>query len=590
MTDKTSHKISQKISRRGLLVSAGLAGLATGCTPKTDTVFSADTSRTTGTFAHGIASGDPLQDAVILWTRITPANVNGGPVKLIWEVSETTDFFDLEYSGLVTANAASNWTAKVDVTGLKSGQSYYYRFLLGDEASPVGRTRTLPKGDIDAVRLAVVSCANWQHGYFNAYDHIARQAGVGEDFDAVVHLGDYFYEYGAKGFENTNMGQQGRLHEPRHEVLSLDDYRIRHAQYRTDPSLQAMSAKYPIIAIWDDHESSNDSWQGGAENHDPDSEGPWEARKQAAMRAYYEWMPVRDPAPGKTRESLLRAMDFGDLLSLVTVETRLTARAEPLIIESYIDEISAEGGAEKFKAEVLGDPSREMFGRMQEDFIIDALAQSKASGKTWRVIANQVIMGRLLTPDLNPYIDEAALAAIEKDWAGVRDAVTLSKYNLPVYPDSWDGYPVARERFYARLETEDLRDIFVLTGDAHEFWMNDLTTDAGNKVGVELVTTAVSSETLIKYMGSGTADYALLLTQANADARYYNPLHNGYTDITFGRTQATVKMIMVSDTQSREYSVSEVARFTVKPSKDSLNISGAKGLNLKQRALFSELG
>ncbi len=583
MTDK-------KISRRGLLVSAGLAGLATGCAPKTDTVFSADTARATGTFTHGIASGDPLQDAVILWTRITPANVNGGPVKLMWEMSETIDFFDLEHSGTVIANAAGNWTAKVDVTGLKSGQSYYYRFLLGDEASPVGRTRTLPKGDINAVRLAVVSCANWQHGYFNAYDHIARRAGADEDFDAVVHLGDYFYEYGAKGFENTNMGKQGRLHEPRHEVLNLDDYRIRHAQYRTDPSLQAMSAKYPIIAIWDDHESSNDSWQGGAENHDPDSEGPWEARMQAAMRAYYEWMPVREPAPGKTRESLLRAMDFGDLLSLVTVETRLTARAEPLIIENYINEISAEGGAEKFKAEVLGDPSREMFGRLQEDFIIDALAQSKASGKTWRVIANQVIMGRLLTPDLGPYIDEAALAAIEKDWAGVRDAVTLSKYNLPVYPDSWDGYPVARERFYKRLEAEDLRDIFVLTGDAHEFWMNDLTTDAGSKVGVELVTTAVSSETLIKYMGSGTADYALLLTQANDDARYYNPLHNGYTDITFGRTQATVKMIAVSDTQSREYSVSEVARFTVKPSKDSLNISGAKGLSLKQRALFSGLG
>jgi phosphodiesterase/alkaline phosphatase D-like protein len=577
-------------TRRGLLSSAALAGVASAvgaCQGAEDgQVFTSASTRVTGSFAHGIASGDPRSDSVILWTRITPSDANGGPVKVIWDVSPTEDFFDTEFGGSILASAANNWTAKVEVIGLASGTRYYYRFRLGEESSPVGQTQTLPEGDIDQVRFAVVSCSNWQHGYFNAYDHIARQ----DDIDAVIHLGDYFYEYGADGMEETTVGRQGRLHEPRHEVISLEDYRIRHAQYRTDPALQAMSAKFPMISIWDDHESSNDSWQNGAENHSPDSEGSWEDRKQAAMRAYYEWMPIRDPSAGTARENLFRHIEFGDLLSLVTVETRLTARAEPLIIENYKDEIDSEGGAEKFKAEVLGDPSREMFGKPQEDFIVEALSDSKSAGKTWRVLANQVIMGRLLTPDLAPYVDETAVQAIEKDWPGVRDIVELSKYNLPVYPDSWDGYPTARERFYERLIENDVQDIFVLTGDAHEFWMNDLSTESGEKVGVEVVSTAVSSETLKKYMGDGTADYALLLTQANKDARYYNPLPNGYSDITFTKMGATVRMMAVSDTQSLNYSMSEIASFTVKPKKGGLNISTARGLNLKQRALFSGIG
>lgn len=579
-----------KITRRGLLSAGTLAGVSTaltGCdTAETGGMLSANPSPATGTFSHGIASGDPRADSVILWTRITPTDANGGPVKLLWEISSTEDFLSAEFGGTVMASAATNWTAKVEAKGLEAGKAYYYRFLLGEAPSPVGQTRTLPQGDVSSVRFAVVSCANWQHGFFNTYDHIARQNNI----DAVIHLGDYFYEYGAKGFENTEMGKQGRLHQPRHEIVSLEDYRIRHAQYRTDPSLQAMSAKFPMITIWDDHESSNDSWQTGAENHNPATEGLWEDRKRAAMRAYYEWMPIRDPEEGKSRESLFRNLDFGDLLSLVTVETRLTARAEPLVVETYIDDISAEGGAEKFKQDVLGDPSREMYGKVQEDFIIDALKASKEDGKVWRVIANQVIMGRLLTPDLEPYVDETAVAAIEKDWPGVRDMVKLSKYNLPVYPDSWDGYPAARNRFYNRLLDNNVQDIFVLTGDAHEFWMNDLTTEAKEKVGIEVVATAVSSETLVKYMGSGTSDYALLLTQANEDARYYNPLHNGYVDITFGRSSAVVKMIAISNTQSRDYSASEVAGFTVKPSKGKLLLSNPKGLNLKQRALFSGLG
>lgn len=577
--------MSHPISRRGIL-SAGAATLAACSAPAPEEMLSADATRATGAFAHGIASGDPRADSVILWTRLTPENVNGGPVILTWKMSETTDFATITAQGATEANVAKNWAVKVEATGLKAGTQYFYQFSLGDKTSPIGQTRTLPKGEIDSVRFAVVSCSNWQEGYFNAYDHISRQNGI----DAVIHLGDYFYEYGASKFEGTEMAKQGHLHEPRHEVITLEDYRIRHAQYRTDPSLQAMSAKFPMIMIWDDHESSNDSWKTGAQNHDPETEGPWEDRKQAAMRAYYEWLPIREPEAGKTREHLFRALDYGDLLSLVTVETRLTARAEPLIIENHIDEIGSEEEAEAFKTNVLGDPAREMFGQIQEDFIVSSLQASKDAGQTWRVLANQVIMARLISPDMEPYIGEDAILALEPSWPNVRDAVSLSKYGFPLYADSWEGYPAARERFFNRLDKNGINDIFVLTGDAHEFWMNDLSQDDGKRVGIEVVTTSVSSETLLKFMGENTEDYSLLMTQANKDARYYNAMHNGYLDITFTPRHAAVRMMAVSTTKSRDYFASEAASFTVQPKKESLNISNPKGLNLKQRALFNGLG
>ncbi|WP_371397192.1 alkaline phosphatase [Fretibacter rubidus] len=574
------------MTRRQWLLGSTLTGLSTSlpaCTPADAPMLSSNRPFMRGTFAHGIASGDPRRDAVVLWTRVTPDDMTDGPVSVLWHISENEDFEPMLRSGVVKAEAANNWTAKVDVTALPSGKTLYYRFIVGDVTSPTGQTKTLPDGPLDKLRFAVVSCANWQHGFFNAYDHIARQ----DDFDAVIHLGDYFYEYGADGIADTPMGQQGRLHDPRHEIISLNDYRTRHAQYRTDPNLQAMSAKFPMITIWDDHETTNDSWQGGAQNHQAD-EGDWDARKQAAMRAYYEWMPIRDPERGRARETLFRNFDYGDLLSLVSVETRLTARAEPIILEDHVDTIETD--PEGFKGDVLGDPSREMFGQVQEDFIVEALTQSKADGKTWRVLANQVIMGRLNTPDLEPYVSEEAVQAIEKDWAGVRDMVKLSKYNLPVYPDSWDGYPAARDRFYDRLNAAGVNDMLVLTGDAHEFWINDLTTQAGDKIGLECVTTSVSSETLIKYMGDSTADYSLLLTQSNKDARYYNALQCGYVAVSFTKDKADISMMGLSTVTSKDYSAFEVAGFSVRAGETTLKASRARGLNLKQKALFSGLG
>jgi len=572
------------LTRRGIL-GALTASTAVACVPKSPESFTAKTRVVSGLFAHGIASGDPLSDAVILWTRLTPDNPMGGPVEVIWEMDKASDFATLSASGKFMTNAARDWTVKIDAKGLEAGGVYYFRFRVGDVVSPIGQTKTLPQGSLDKARFAVVSCANWQHGYFNTYDHIARQ----DHFDAFIHLGDYYYEYAADDYLDEAASETGRLHEPRHEIITLEDYRIRHAQYRTDAGLQGITAKMPMIAIWDDHESSNDSWKGGAENHEAD-EGDWNDRREAALRAYYEWMPIREPRPGRLRSDIFRSYDYGDLLTLLTVETRLTARAEPIIIEDHFVDIKAKGSADDFQRDVLRDPTREMFGSVQSDFIIDTLKTSKTEGKAWRLMANQVIMGRLLTPDLSPYVTEEAMVNIEKEWAGIRDFVGLSAYNLPVYPDSWDGYPVARENFYARLIREGINDLLVITGDAHEFWVNDLTSEAGGKVGLELVTTSVSSKTLTAYLGGATAEYNLLLTQSNPDARYYNALHNGYIDLTLGRTKGHVKMIGISTVIDTNYEAFTVAEFTLRKSGETIKAASPRGLDIKQRALFSGLG
>ena len=576
--------MSTRISRRGILGSLGAgAGLA-ACGAPSQQNFSSNGEQRAGRFAHGIASGDPTTNAVILWTRITPADPTGGAMEVVWEVDRDADFKSLSASGKAVTSAARDWTVKVDANQLNPGKTYYYRFRIGDDISAIGKTKTLPKESLSSARFAVVSCANWQHGYFNTYDHISRH----DHFDALLHLGDYYYEYPADTSEDSFSVTQGRLHEPRHEIITLDDYRQRHAQYRSDSSLQAATAKMPMISIWDDHETSNDSWRTGAENHQ-DGEGEWETRKRAALRAYYEWMPIREPKAGRAREAIFRHYNYGDLLSLITVETRLLARDEPLIIDDYFDMIREDKGTTRFN-EVLNQ-DREMLGELQTDFIVETLKTSKENGQTWRMLANQVVIGRVTSPDLTPHVNEDALVSMEKAWSGVRDFVEFSQYSLPTYTDSWDGYPVARNKFYDRLNEAGINDILVVTGDSHEFWVNDLTNKNGEAMGVELGTTSVSSHTLSTYMGSAAEDYALLMTQNNPDVRYYNPMLSGYLDLELSQTKGTARLISMNTVASRDYTATETASFTLRPTaKGSLKVSSPKGLNLQQRALFSGLG
>lgn len=582
-THKSGIAATRPTTRRGALAILGL-GSAAACAPSIESLRSGDQSAS-GTFEHGVASGDPMATSVILWTRVTPNDA--GIVAVAWDIDTDPSFPD-PVSGQTEARAARDFTVKVEATNLQPGTVYHYRFRTGEETSPTGRTKTLPEGKTDQVRFAVVSCANYEHGYFNVYDLIAKR---GETYDAMLHLGDYYYEYGADIYDAPDK-PAGRTHDPAHEIITLEDYRLRHAQYRRDPNLQAATAMMPMIAIWDDHETANDSWQGGAQNHQPGEEGLWEDRKAAALRAYYDWMPVREPVLGRAREAFYRHFQFGDLLTLIGVETRLTARAEPLIIEDYLDEIVAD--ADGFKAKYLEDQSREMLGTEQQDYIVETFTQSKADGVPWRMLANQVILGRLLTPDFTPYVTEEATAAIEKDWPGIHDFLSLSKYNLPFYPDSWDGYPAARERFFAALDTAGVNDVLVVTGDAHEYWAIDLTRDDTTPMGVEFVTSSVTSKTLIAYLGDATEQHNLLLTRENDDARYYNALHNGYIEVELGRKSGKVTMYAVDKVNNRDYGSFRAASFSVKPrkkdGKETLRIGKPRGLNIAQRALFAGLG
>ncbi|MFN3233269.1 MAG: alkaline phosphatase D family protein [Alphaproteobacteria bacterium] len=283
----------------------------------------------TGSFDHGVASGDPLQDAVIIWTRFSPDADDTGAlpasIPVAWTMASDEALSDVVQEGVLETNADRDYTIKIDVTGLAPGSTYYYQFSVGDQASVVGRTITLPTGSVDRATMAVVSCSNYPHGLFNVYRHIAER----DDIDVVLHLGDYIYEYPADGWGKQVAEQLGRVSVPAHEIVSLEDYRLRHAQYRTDPDLQAMTARHPLIAVWDDHESANDSSVDHAQEHDHETEGDWQTRKQVSAQAYAEWLPIRSPVPDNLLK-IYRSFQFGDLANLIMLDTRLIGRAKSL--------------------------------------------------------------------------------------------------------------------------------------------------------------------------------------------------------------------------------------------------------------------
>ncbi|NNC99450.1 MAG: alkaline phosphatase, partial [Gammaproteobacteria bacterium] len=276
--------MARNVSRRDLLKGIVPAGTALTIAPGLLKASS------TGAFYHGIASGDPTQYSVIIWTRVTSSQRQ---LKVSWEVSGNRNFTSIIARGEVEATAASDYTVKVDVAALQPATDYYYRFTTMGAQSDVGRTRTLPVGEVSSFKMAVCSCSNYPAGYFNAYAAMAEQP----DIDVVVHLGDYIYEYDAAGYASADAETLGRISEPLHEATRLADYRRRHAQYKTDKNLQKLHSRVAFILSWDDHEIANDAWQAGADNHDA-GEGDWRDRKAAALQAYYEWMSIREPAAG----------------------------------------------------------------------------------------------------------------------------------------------------------------------------------------------------------------------------------------------------------------------------------------------------
>lgn len=570
------------ITRRKALLAA-LMGGAASCAPRPERIaFTASQDQAEGLFMHGVASGDPGPDSVVLWTRITTDDAE--PVRVIWETASDPDFTMMLGKGETVAAPARDHTVKVIADGLNPGANIYYRFRVGDAYSPVGRTKTLPVGAVEKANFAVISCSNFPFGYFNVYDLISHR----DDIEAVIHLGDYIYEYGPDGYGGEMGAKLGRPHDPPHEILTLADYRRRHAQYKADPSSRAMHAAHPMIAIWDDHETADNSWTGGAENHQPETEGDWTARKRAALQAYFEWMPVREPGADRPHEAIFRSFSYGDLITVAALETRLMARAKQFEYADVVKELKTPEDAARFRKEKLWDPSREMLGAAQRDFLSKTLADSVAAGQPWRLIANQVIMAEVITPDLNPHVTEEEIEELEADWPPARAFVESSAFGLPLNFDAWDGYPAARERFYQLVRDAGAQGMLVVTGDSHTWWANDLFARDGAHMGVELGVHSVTSPSPYRreFLGGKGREYAMLTNKENKPIRYLSGENHGYISLELGRDSATGRFMAVDTIESPNYTAFEQAAFAIKKTAEGAHFAGVKDVSFKERMLF----
>jgi len=502
-------------------------------------------SRPRVTFDHGVASGDPTLDAVIIWTRVTTAFAE--PVDVEWQVALDDGMRDVVREGRLVTGTERDFTIKVDVQGLEAGRTYFYRFSCAGRQSPVGRTRTLPTAAVSQARFAVVSCSNYPAGFFNAYREIARR----DDLDAVLHLGDYIYEYGLGGYATERAEALGRIPEPRGEATTLADYRTRHAQYKADADSIEMLGRLPLIAVWDDHEFANDAWKGGAENHQED-EGRWSERRDAALQAWFEWMPVRgEPAGAKTR--IYRAFNWGELLTLIMLDTRLVGRdVQP--------NVGMDVTAESIGA-ALRDPGRRLLGAEQEEWLRQVLEES--SENTWQVIGQQVMVARMEPPDLEPLVDAEGPSYFAPE--RLKEVIAASKSHHPQILDVWDGYPVAKEDFLRDLAAFANNPV-VLSGDLHTAMAANLSLAGGGApVAVELMTTAVSSPGLSAYFPDRQPNAVRDGTLAqNPHFSFLDMAHRGWLCVTFTAEECVAEWHLLDTVLSRDYQAHVAKRLTAK--------------------------
>lgn len=520
---------SGTLDRRSLL-RAGALGLGVAAAPLAAQIAGG------GGFTHGVASGEPGARQVLLWTRY----VGAGATQLGWEVASDEAFAHVVSRGSVTAESAHDWCVKPLVTGLTPGRWFYYRFTApGGARSITGRTRTLPVGRTAAFKLAVFSCANFGFGWFNAYGHAAAR----DDIDLVVHLGDYLYEYKRGDYPSPRAGIAERVLQPASEIVTLADYRARYATYRSDADLQKLHQMWPMVAMWDDHESANDSWKGGAENHDPATEGPWSLRTAAARRAYREWLPVS--------ERDWESYDIGNLATLYRLETRLDARDRQVTFPALLKDVAPADYPARltaFRDGAWRNPARTLLGPLQEPWLARGLAASVARGARWQVIAQQVVMAPLATP---PEI-YASMPATTSDFLKTRleMGAAAGAVGLPFNLDAWDGYPAARSRLFGAAQAARA-DLVVLAGDSHNAWASNLT-HKGKAVGTEFAVHSVSSpgfESLINWLPP--EDLAAALTRRNPDLVWTDTSRRGYMTIALTQARVTGEFVMLDTVRQR---------------------------------------
>jgi len=573
-------------SRRDFLVKSAAGAVAV--TVGSSLVACGGSDARPATFSYGVASGDPLSDRVILWTHAKYSNSTDS-VGLNWQVARDSSFTQVVSSGRVMATQDSSFTAKVDATGLAAGSSYFYRFL--DDAgisSTVGSTRTLPASNVASVKLAVFSCTLYSAGYFNAYDAAAKS-----DAQYAIHLGDYLYEYGSDPakFGNTDAVtgttavSLNRVISPADDMVSLSDYRTRYALYKSDASLQALHAKMPWITVWDDHEFANDAYVGGAENHNTTTQGDWTTRKNIAARVYHEWMPIRTAASGDLLK-IYRSFDFGNLFSLHMLDTRIEGRDQQFNdLNSYATALAT--GT---------DATRKMISSTQQTWLTNSMASSTA---TWQLLGNQDIMARMWFPrsvlQAQASGNLTTVRTAISDYLGAKGARvgaamggpaltptqatllnTTANPLLPYNLDSWDGYPSNREAILQTVKTQG-KKLVALSGDSHNAWFANLTTLAGEKVGVEFAASSVTSpgfesvglgelapaldgSALVPQLGSAAVGAGLGLVN---DLNYTDSSRRGYLALTVTADAVKGDYVFVSTVKSTTYTASVGKTITV---------------------------
>lgn len=451
-------------------------------------------------FYHGVASGDPLPNGVIIWTRVTPDSAQFNQTILVsWRVSTDTGMTNVIQSGSLVTDSTKDYTIKVDVPGLNPNTFYFYEFQVGTKLSPRGRTKTTPTGNAaDSLRFALVSCANFEAGYFNVYGSLLQR----EDFDAVIALGDYIYEYNTGGYSpNANVNRQW---SPGNEIVSIADYRMRYSSYKLDEDLQHLHQQFPFIIIYDDHEFANDSWMNGAENHQT-NEGLWSARKAMAKKAFFEWLPIRQTSVTNPYQ-IYRSIKYGNLLELIMLDTRIEGREEQ----------AGTTGA------TVTATNRKLLGTSQYNWLIQKLDSSTAK---WKVLGQQVMMA------------------------------PLKVFGIAFNGDQWDGYPAERDRVYNHVLNNNISNMVVLTGDIHSSWANDLPTSTYNSstgagsAGVEFVAPSVTSPGMSIPLGASA------IKLANGHIKYCDLSSHGYIimDVNQNRTQADWYNISTIDSKSTTY-------------------------------------
>ncbi|MEO5716518.1 MAG: alkaline phosphatase D family protein [Luteolibacter sp.] len=446
-------------------------------------------------FYHGVASGDPLPNGVILWTRVTRGDKsNTADIPVHWTVATDRALNSIVMTGDAVAKARNDFTVKVDVRGLNAGSTFYYGFKALGVNSQVGRTKTAPSLAVDKLKFAVVSCADYEWGYFSGYRAIAER----DDLDAVIHLGDYIYEYADNDTYSSPEIREKRVIFPSYETVTLKDYRLRYSTYHLDPNLRRAHLRHPFIPIWDDHEFADNAWKNGAENHQKETEGSWKDREAAAKRAYFEWMPIRE-----TGDSIYRTLHYGPLMDLTMLDTRIEGR------DKQVDDVNDPK---------LRDPSRTIMGFPQKDYLKTTLQNSKA---TWKVVGNQVVFSEFNIGFAAPADPDAAES---------------------LFLDSWDGYPKERRELVKFLAGKNIANTVLLTGDVHSSFAFEVADPAfGNPdydpktgagaVAVEFVTPSLSAGNFDEEVGDYfSANLESRIHKKDSDGVNPNP-HMKYADL-----------------------------------------------------------